>query len=59
MYIEQIENITYGYLGKVAYIPERILFSGSIANNITNHGIKIKSLKNEFRDDVAIARGMV
>ena len=58
MYIEQIGNITYGYLGKAAHIPELILFSGSIANNIKNHGVEIESLKNEFRDDVAIARGM-
>ncbi len=54
--VEDIGNITYGYLGKVVQISDNILIFGSMANHFKNHFNS--GWANEFKDDDAIRLGI-
>lgn len=54
--IDDIGNITYGYLGKVANISDTLLKLGSMGNHIKNHGLG--DFDNEFTDEAYIQLGI-
>lgn len=54
--IDDIGNITYGYLGKAAGFPSAVLKGGSMGYHILNHGMT--EFKNEFLDEGYIQLGV-
>ena len=54
--IDDIGNITYGYLGKAANISDTMLMVGSMGNHIKNH--MFSDFDNEFRDEAYIQLGI-
>lgn len=54
--IDDIGNITYGYLGKAAGFSGNILKSGSMAYHIVNHGMS--GFENEFSDERYVQLGV-
>ena len=54
--MDNIGNITYGYLGKAANLSDKILMIGSMANHIKNH--YLSDFKNEFDDEEFIQLGI-
>ena len=55
--IDDIGNITYGYLGKAANFSERTLNAGSALNHFKNHGFG--DWNNERSDQACIALGVL
>ena len=56
VYVEDVGNITYGYLGTASGISSDLLIAGSVGNHILNHGIH--GWGNELSDDEAIFKGI-
>ena len=56
MVIDDIGNITYGYLGKAAGFPAVILKGGSMGYHILNHGLT--DFDNEFFDEAFVQLGI-
>ena len=54
--IDDIGNITYGYLGAAAGFSDMILKGGSMGYHILNHGFS--DLKNEFADERHVQLGV-
>ena len=54
--IDDIGNITYGYLGKAAGFSSTALKSGSFLYHIANHGLS--DFKNEFLDERYVQLGV-
>ena len=54
--IDDIGNITYGYLGKVAGFPDAVLYLGSLKNHFDTHGDT--NMKNEYNDHERIRTGI-
>ena len=54
--IDDIGNITYGYLGRAAGFPEIVLKGGSLGYHIKNHGIS--GMDNEFADEAYVQLGI-
>ena len=54
--IDDIGNITYGYLGKAAGFPAVILKGGSMGYHILNHGLT--DFDNEFFDEAFVQLGI-
>ena len=54
--LEDIGNITYGYLGKVTKIPDLVLYNASALNDLKNHGIS--NIPGETKDQEWITIGI-
>lgn len=54
--IDEIGNITYGYLGKAAGIYDTVLMAGSMGNHIKNHFVY--NMNNEMHDEALIQLGI-
>ena len=54
--VEDVGNITYGYLGKAAGMANSVLIAGSDGNQALGHGVM--GWGNEFRDEYKIMLGI-
>ena len=54
--IDDIGNITYGYLGKAAGFSATVLKGGSMGYHILNHGLT--DFGNEFSDEAFVQLGV-